>query len=117
MSIGLGLILFFILVGVVWSIYVHAAKQWPHTRTKGWSAIYEGSVITGVGSVFVLVLWFILAVPVSNLMRTDCGREADGYGLDYDWSFRNGCRVELPTGQLVPSDNIRITSDGEILSD
>lgn len=85
-------------------------------RTSWSDALGEGAVRGGFLAALVLVVWFVVAVPVSTYNRNNCKREADGYGLDYDWSIRNDCRIELPTGQLVPASKIRITSNGEIVA-
>lgn len=84
-----------------------------------WAAVHErdlpfGLAITGMITVGILVIWLLVAVPFSNYARNNCEALADGYGLDYDWSIRRSCRVYLPSGQLVPEDRIRITSDGQI---
>lgn len=78
-------------------------------------AAKAGLTLFAIGAAITLVVWAFVAVD--SKFKTDrCQREAAGYGLDYDWSYRNGCRIELPTGQLVPSDKIRITTDGQIVT-
>lgn len=68
------------------------------------------------GAIAVLVVWALIAWPMSAYKANKCQDLAEGYGLDRsDWSIRLGCRVYLPTGQLVPEDRIRITSDGQIV--
>jgi hypothetical protein len=91
--------------------------DWKGNHSPWYEAARFGAAIFAICAAVVLAVWLVAAVPVSAIQRKSCQREAAGYGLDYDWSFRNYCRIELPTGQLVPSDNIRITSDGEIVND
>jgi len=62
----------------------------------------------------VLIVWAVFAGPVSSYSEGICNDTADGYGLEHEWGFRTGCRVYLPTGQLVPIGIIRITSEGQI---
>lgn len=82
---------------------------------EGWRGWWEGLAAGAVTAAVIGAVWFVFAVPVSNFNRHNCERVADGYGLDeVDWSFRFGCRVVLPSGQLVPEGRIRITSDGHI---
>lgn len=91
----------------------------PNGQHETWATSARiGATITGILTAVVLVIWFLVAVPVSTYNRNNCQRIADGYGMDdYDWSFRSGCRIQIPTGQLVPEDRIRITSDGQIVSE
>lgn len=83
-------------------------------NTGSWDA---GPLVLGGACVaLVLVIWFMVAVPLSSFQRDKCQERADGYGLeDSDWSIRHNCRVRLPAGQLVPESRIRITSDGQII--
>ena len=116
MSIGIGALIICALVGAGRTVYcrLHGVGYYQHRDT--WrEAITDGGQIAAIGAALVLVVWFITAVPVSALERSSCRREAAGYGLDYDWSFRNSCRIELPSGLLVPADSIRITNDGMIV--
>lgn len=90
--------------------YGEPAYTWAETvkLSAGTTAVLVGCV---------LVVWFTVAVPISTTKRNNCERLADGYQLDYDWSIRNNCRIKLSTGQLVPADQIRITSDGKIVGE
>lgn len=117
MSIGVGALFISAAIGIAVVIYYRFIwTDWKGHET--WSgALERGGITTSILYSIVFVVWFVAAVPVSALERSSCRREAAGYGLDYDWSFRNGCRIELPTGQLVPDENIRITSDGEIFGE
>lgn len=118
MNIGIGALIICALIGVSRAVYCrfHSVGYYKH-RDKWSDALVDGGQIAAIGAAAVLVVWFIAAVPISALERSSCKREAAGYGLDYDWSFRNSCRIEIPTGQLVPADKIRITSDGKIVGE
>lgn len=76
----------------------------------------EGAAwLAGICTFAVMLLWALIAGPMSTYKQNKCEDLAEGYGLERsDWSIRLGCRVYLPTGQLVPEDRIRITSDGQI---
>jgi membrane protein YdbS with pleckstrin-like domain len=64
----------------------------------------------------IVVVWLVVAFPYSGYQKDVCQQKAEGYGLERSqWSIRHGCRVYLPTGQLVPESRIRITSDGQIV--
>lgn len=111
MSAGLGALLVCAIIGVIVVIY----KRTGGCRWR--DSLDAGGFTAVVLGVVVLLFWFLAAVPLSTINRHDCQREAAGYGLDYDWSFRNDCRIRLATGQLVPADKIRITSDGKIVGE
>lgn len=114
-GIALGFLIASAIIGIIVLFYVRFQASWQTDRT--WrNGIADGAWITAILATLVLVVWFVVAIPVSSLNKSNCKREASGYGLDYDWSIRNGCRIMLPTGQLVPSDKIRITSDGDIIT-
>lgn len=116
MSLGIGALIICAIIGiavVIDSRFISTDWQGNH---DSWSeALRSGGIVAAFGAAAVLAVWFIVAVPISTYNRNVCKREADGYQLGYDWSLRNGCRIELPSGQLVPSSKIRITSDGEIV--
>lgn len=78
--------------------------------------VFSGLAWGGISLAVVLATWALLAGPYSNFQKDICQDKAQGYGLEHsEWSFRLSCRVSLPSGQLVPEDRIRITSDGDII--
>jgi hypothetical protein len=116
MSIGIGALVACAVVGLLVAAYTKRTTKWGGSSPTLAESVRAGAIVMVALATAVLVVWLIVAVPVSAYARNNCRREADGYGLGYDWSFRNNCRIELPTGQLVPSSKIRITSEGEIIA-
>lgn len=75
------------------------------------------AVMFGTCIVLILIVWAVAVLIIQPFNEGKCDRKAEGYELESEWDFRLGCRVYLPTGQLVPIDAIRITSDGRITVD
>jgi hypothetical protein len=103
-----------LLIGVVVTILAQTDNKWRKPKWK--ESLAEGATWGGWCVAIVLAIWLFMAFPFSTYERNSCKAEANGYDLGYDWSLRNGCRIVLPSGQLVSSDKIRITSDGEIVT-
>jgi hypothetical protein len=115
MSLGIGALVVCVVIGI--AVAAHTGRMYRGSGHSTWlESVRAGAIVMVALATAVLVVWIIVAVPVSAYNSNNCRREADGYGLGYDWSFRNNCRIELPTGQLVPSNKIRITSEGEIIA-
>lgn len=104
----------------LFAFFGEAAPGYTYGGHKGWTpleGLRSGAGVLAVCVGVVMVVWAFVAWPLSTFSENSCRNEADGYNLDYDWSIRNGCRVYLPSGQLVPLDNIRVTSDGDIIKE
>lgn len=94
-------------IGVALALGI-AAGLWEDDPPLGFGVFLTlAAVILGV--------WGVVHFPMSSYNRANCERVADGYQLEYDWSIRSNCRLYLPSGQLVPEDRVRITSDGQII--
>ncbi|HJS83690.1 MAG TPA: hypothetical protein VJ742_12730 [Nitrososphaera sp.] len=72
--------------------------------------------MTAIFVIGVLACWIVVAWLWSPYQKNICQGKAEGYKLeDSDWSFRYDCRVKLSSGQWVPEERIRITTDGQIV--
>lgn len=115
MSLLSGAFILCVLIGIAVVInYRFISTDYRGNHDSWTDSLTSGAHTTAICVAVVLVAWLV-TISISAVNTASCKREADGYGLGYDWSIRNGCRIELPTGQLIPSDKIRITSDGGIV--
>jgi len=105
----ISLVVSMLVAGVALAVVLYDGD--PPRKALGAAGVALGCCLALVGAV-----WSIAAHIVSPYQDTKCQQKADAYGLeDGDWSMRFGCRVRLATGQVVPEDRIRITTDGQIV--
>ena len=67
----------------------------------------EDFIFDNIGKIiFVVFVVLISLAPV--LSEYECSAKTEGIGLNHDWSFFGGCRVEYEQGKWIPLERYRV---------
>ena len=55
------------------------------------------------------IILIIILVPF--LVEAKCKAKTEGIGLNVDWSFLGGCRIEHKQGAWIPLERYRVVED------
>lgn len=70
----------------------------------------EDFILDNLGNIiFTLFIICLLSIPL--LSEAECYAKTEGMGLQVEYSYLGGCRVEYQEGKWIPLDRYRIVEE------